>query len=191
MNTLDRRKLLSEALVLLDAQRRRGTMARLVATMADERNGYPSGGHGSADADLGDYDQTSAAALRPDKAAADLRAFDTMLTTIINATRKMDDMRKRYLEPSVLSPAKRKAHADEGCEVVAKVGSWEPVAHTTSDDGTIVVDGQVVALCAEGEERRIRLGSWAYGFARTWHRVPFEHEAEDHIRGRRIIVRTS
>jgi len=184
----ERLKALAETCLLLETLRRGHLMTQLADQIAGSRVGYPTGHAGAG----GGEDPMLNRAMAPDQAAADLHHVDEMLLDIRTRARKVDDIRKRYMQPArVLTGGEQLTKSDAGCEVMAKVGSWEPVAHITGEDSAITVNGVVVYLLPEPKRRVVRLGSWAYAFARTHLRLPLEHEAERHAQGLKVRVKAS
>lgn len=139
-------------------------------------DGYPTTASGSDTGGRGNAEMTSveAAAARPkvldpyDKvvraAMGYLADADRALRACVNRLATLDNLRDDSgLEPTVA-----------GCWALARIGSWEPVAHT------VVIDG---------DPRQ--LGTWAYRFHRSHGRLPTLDECKRRARGDKVYVRAS
>lgn len=106
-----------------------------------------------------------------DQAAADRARLVQLVMWCHQSMAEVDGIRRRYVEPPRKGRATRKGHADDGCEMMAEVGEYEP--------------GRLTDVGKRLPHKR-RLGRWASDFVARNNRLPVREEIERHARGGRV-----
>lgn len=131
--------------------------------MNDQRAGYPSGHEGTGTGGS----IVEAVALGHDKAAIDERELAAAMRRLFGEATVVFDIVARYTAITT-----NPHHvAEEGCSVMARIGSWEPTYRTPTIDG-----------------RKVPLGRWAYRIWCDHGRVPTTAEAQAHADGRKVRI---
>lgn len=123
-------------------------------------------------------DRTASVATHPSKARADEREMDRHLLAAARAMLAAERIVTHYTTGIPLKAeelAKLERDADPGCEILAKVGAWEPTYRQAT-----TVGGRL--------PRAYRLGRWTYDFVGKTDRLPNEGESRAHADGRRVLV---
>jgi hypothetical protein len=143
---------------------------QLVSTLRTMHAGYPSGHEGVGEGSS----RTETAALSRDPARADLKRVDKIVRSVHAQLEELDSLRESWLvlpdRPPAASPT-----GESGCELMARIGVWEPVFRSSDVNGNL--------------PRPYRLCRFAYEWVRHQGRLPTREELQAHADGRRIRVK--
>jgi hypothetical protein len=106
-----------------------------------------------------------------DEARADARRLAELVMWCHGAMAEVDGIRRRYTVAPRKGRTTRRGHADDGCEMMASIGEYEP--------------GRLTDVNRTLPHKR-RLGRWAADFVARTGRLPVREEIERHARGGRV-----
>lgn len=136
--------------------------------------GYPSSTLGSGGGRSSDTSSmVERQAFGRDQALTDRQRVEQLVAWCATSMAEVDELRKRYTAPPRKGRATRRGHADDGCEMMATVGEYEP-GRLTDADGIL--------------PHKRRLGRWARDFVIRTGRLPVREEVERHARGARVLT---